>query len=123
MSEIISKELLSAVLGYRINKVSLYNKRNKSINVTGKTEKYCPNTEAWGIYELVHKCKEWAWHNGFVICEIGDTTKVYDRSTKYELFYIQNNDQYNNFIPYDTRLVFKVTQWILDNKVKQCKEN
>lgn len=62
----ISKELLSLVLGYEIYTISIL-KDNRIFNTTGNTEKYAPNLEWHNIHEVAHKCKEWAYDNGYEI--------------------------------------------------------
>lgn len=59
----ISKKLLSEV----------FNEKVLSYNVINKTEiivQFFEHDEVINIYELAHKCKEWAFKNGFCISEI-----------------------------------------------------
>ena len=76
---LISKELLSEVLGYQVTKISLLNTRTNSINITGDTEKYTPRTTSISIYALQHLCKEWALSKGhtFNVQMSNDRTLVY----------------------------------------------
>lgn len=53
----ISKTLLTVVLGKTIIKLKL--KNNKIVYVGGNTQK----RKKINIYELAHKCKEWAFKN------------------------------------------------------------
>lgn len=79
MKTLPSKELLSKVLKKKISdskNFSLCLKKN--VLEYGKVEKYGIHREDINIYELDHKCKEWALSKGYVI--IQDTrgyTKVY----------------------------------------------
>ena len=57
----ISKTLLTIVLGKTIIKLKL--KNNKIVYVGGNTQK----RKKINIYELAHKCKEWARDNDFFL--------------------------------------------------------
>ena len=65
----ISKELLNKVLGYAPYKIL------PITNVSGVGTKtlICENEDGtvrayWNIYELAHKCKEWAYNKGWALC-------------------------------------------------------
>ena len=63
----ISKELLSEVLGNKVESIILVEKydgriggRVNDLHIT--FEDYVENIN---IYEIVHRCKEWAYNNGY----------------------------------------------------------
>lgn len=105
----LSKELLSEVLGYRIKLIKeSHTERFIIVNDDGG---FCPHpqdtpTRTINIYELAHKCKEWAWENGCIISSF--PTKIHWRVVvdSKELF-ISNSEP---------EAIFRACQWILDNK-------
>ena len=106
----ISKELLSEVLG--INDINLILDENNEINYT----RYANITRGLrdvfiNKYELAHKCKEWAFANGYYLTIYNDAIDVVLQSNCKILENVTND----NFM-YDPNLVFKACQWILDNK-------
>ena len=61
----ISKELLSEVLGFTSGNVFV-----KEVETRNNDIEYLCNVGGWtllNIYELAHKCKEWARKKGFFI--------------------------------------------------------
>ena len=112
MDYLPSKELLSEVLGHKIWKV---------MDCNMGTLRYCiyPNKGdepseyifPINIYELAHKCKEWAFNNGYYLNIYNDAIDVVlKKSCK-----IVENITDGSF-KYSPMLVFKACQWILDNK-------
>ena len=103
----ISKELLSKVLGYEVE-------------IRGFKDKYIPanfeyivdmiDVKTINIYELEHRCIEWAFNEGYA-CLVG-----------IDICYVMRLEGFN--IDYFTQLsrdfsdAFKACQWILDNKDK-----
>ena len=63
------------------------------------------------IYELAHKCKEWAFANGYYLTIYNDAIDVVLQSNCKILENVTNDT-----FMYDPNLVFKACQWILDNK-------
>jgi len=62
MKTLPSKELLSEVLGYKVKDIVLSTENNLcffSCNVEHRIN----------IYELAHKCKEWAFNKGYELIE------------------------------------------------------
>jgi hypothetical protein len=67
------------------------------------------------VYELAHKCKEWAMSKGFIILTYGEA--YYNVDVHYKC----NNSKIGRMAFYDTaqeepEAIFKACQWILDNK-------
>lgn len=65
----ISKELLSEVLKLEVVKHSLFNKSNKSFNITYMQSEDSLKS-SWmpiNIYEFAFKCKEWAKNKEYII--------------------------------------------------------
>ena len=106
----ISKELLGEVLNKNISsyEFDVYgNIDYKILNDYGS----CIN-----IYELAHKCKEWAANIGF---NISSTSGYRGDNTPYA-YAISSDGEEFPFIEADTEVesVFKVCEWILNNKDK-----
>lgn len=124
MNYLISKELLSEVLGHKIWKI---------LNCNIGTLRYCiyPNkrdepseyTFPINIHELAYKCKEWALNKGYRLLS-GFDEKEYENSPDIEYSCIVNHiyceggcRSDNNFNSYsEPEAIFKACQWILDNK-------
>lgn len=112
----ISNQLLSEVLGYEIYKVSLLNKDGVHINITGNTEKYTPNTTQHNIFELAHKCKDWAHNNNYIliITYFGAGKTKVDLSHRNLLPKIRiDNWETSSTEP---EAIFKACEWILQNR-------
>lgn len=117
---IISKELLSAALGIRtivmdpilepMNKIGylVYGSQNTIQEVRN-------NHKQINIYELAHKCKEWAKSKEFII-HSSPTQKIeYTAIAQHfdlNKFYYGQNQFYALSEP---EAIFKAAQWILDN--------
>jgi len=106
----ISKELLEAVLGYPISNTNPYRSNNYIIfRVHSIRQKI-------NIYELAHKCKEWAYKEGHPV-----TTFMANNITHFRC----SKEDYEKRV-YEKRVygeeaneidgVFEICQWILDNK-------
>lgn len=111
----ISKELLSEVLGYAVS--SIYIAPNG--NFIEAQSKY--RDERINIYELQHKCKEWAFKQGYELFSrilsndhkpVGNCVVYRVEADPEESLKITNADT-------EPESVIKATQWILDNKDKQ----
>ena len=120
----ISKELLSEVLKLEVVKHSLFNKSNKSFNIT-----YMPSEDSlksrWmpiNICEFAFKCKVWAFKKGFII-DIGVHPVIKrdrnDRDYFYtiqlqngELLEVSNSD---DIFKSEATAVFKACDWIMEN--------
>lgn len=108
----ISKELLSKVLEYKVF-ASISNDTNELKCLFVDLDK--SKELRINIYELAHKCKEWAWSKGYILrSETSEYTGccVYRRGIK-DGFITKN-------IQTDTEIeaIFKACQWILEN----CKD-
>jgi len=112
---VITKELLSEVLNEKITEIKPIQPTKRLLYFRVMIGKY---EEIFGadinIYELAHKCKGWAWENGYIIenyFAFGDgICKVFN--TRWERIYkcIEDTEQ---------EAIFKACQWILENKDKQ----
>ena len=112
--KMISKELLSKVLGYEVKEVlgMLENSANKTIlSYIFEDASLNEGKRIINIYELAHKCKEWAYRRGFLIgsnCRQGIT--VIDINTHTVL------NHFDVYIEDFTEFEIKACQWILENK-------
>ena len=109
----VSKELLSEVLHVNIDTIIC---NSEKILWYGKNTIKAEVLEDFiNIYELAHKCKEWAWNNHHITIRSG-----------YAEFGAWSNFAHNSisFVSMDIPLtepeaIFKACQWILDNKDNQ----
>lgn len=139
MSEIISKELLSQVLQCNCIKVS---SEKTYPFVEGSVYFWVDGSFTYSsvnIYELSHKCKEWAKNQGYAISS-GYSDMDYDgdsETSNYQIYSVVNLrcgyhsynskhdvDEWHEDMIFDMHnsepeAIFKACQWILDNKDKQ----
>ena len=117
MNYLPSKELLGEVLDTTITELAF---KNNYVEYTSSISgnPYCYITyDKINIYELAHKCKEWAYRQGYVLlsgysaygvglffcsCK-GWVSENYDKKIE-----ITHNTE--------PEAIFKACQWILDNK-------
>lgn len=116
MENLISKELLSEVLGFNIDYI--VEQENTHISWHDEMGGHTIN-----IYELAHKCKEWALNKGHRLLS-GFDEKEYENSPDIEYSCIVNHiyceggcRSDNNFNSYsEPESIFKACKWILDNE-------
>ena len=123
----INKELLSKVLD---NEVPYQVKVHKIIIKNNSLNYFYNSKDSGGglfeaneyinIYELAHKCKEWAYKEGFII----DTGfhKYYINQFKANCYgWVSSNVNIKQHFKECTEheSIFKACQWILDNKDKK----
>ena len=125
MNYLPSKELLSEVLGHKVWKV---------LGCNMGTLRYCiyPNKGdepseyifTINLYELAHKCKEWATENKYTIL----TEDMHPNG--YFAYVLSNKESIENYgylcehkvikdIPHnktEPEAIFRACQWILDNR-------
>lgn len=119
----ISKELLSEVLGIKYSfKIEDYNESNLNNLEWWQNEIYKEQMHTINIYELAHKCKEWAFNNGY------ELRNGRDIDVKEEICYFCEYKQerqldYLNgdyfLAETEPKSIFKACQWILENKVSK----
>ena len=113
MSEIVSKELVNEVLGYKVKDIKFDKNAIKYKALNGvKWERIFRSIN---IHELAHKCKEWIANR-------------YPRfSIKWDIGYVKNSNEtvkvwlYNKCIGEDRqeyKAIFKACQWILENEIR-----
>ena len=113
MKDIISKELLSEVLNQTVEEI--HNTKSVELRYIVSMGGY------WyiNIYELAHKCKEWAYkrieqlvwdeHNKVIYINIYGSDVVAEGGFTYDKSIEANTEP---------EAIFKACQWILDNKEK-----
>jgi len=107
----ISTELLSQVLGYKVESVTTVNSRDiKQLLVLGE------KTVEINVYELAFKCKEWAESNGYVL-----ESSTFNLEGFCSIKWIGSGRLKS--IPWEPQpssteyeAIFRACQWILDNK-------
>lgn len=107
----ISKELLSEVLGYKISKAYIEDTQSvKYLNVFldgDDTGIY----DSINIHELAHKCKEWAYKQGFLL---NSDSLGYCLHGCYEEDIIKVDQEWKSDT--EPEAIFKACEWILENK-------
>ena len=116
----ISKELLSEVLGYEVKEVlgMLENSANKTIlSYIFENTSLNEGKRTINIYELAHKGKEWACRQGYVILSGHSAYGIGAFFCSCKGWLSENYDKRieinNNTEP---EVIFKACQWILENK-------
>jgi hypothetical protein len=103
----ISTELSSQVLGYKVESVTTVNSRDiNQLLVLGE------KTVEINVYELAHKCKEWALMHDFSIKSTYDFTHTCFAS----VYGLQRGSYFNAQADTEPEAIFLACQWILDNK-------
>ena len=109
--ELMSEELMSEVLKLNITYIERCNN-----SIIYKISVYDREEEV-NIYELAHKCKEWAYSKHGYLLNSRRTFK-----TKYLLGYCEVVKDcefyYSEYSNTEVEAIFKACQWILDNKDK-----
>lgn len=116
MKEIISKELLSKVLGITVRHIKIFDGNKNAIFYSEEVVLW--NWKTINIYELAHRCKEWAWNNGFILvskksfygewsCRIHE--KLESEAFTPKLVDIMLRDT-------EAKAIFEAIQFIFDNK-------
>ena len=128
----ISKELLRAVLGVKVEYIRLIDiydgrldARANDLHIT--FEEYVENIN---IYEIAHKCKEWAYYKGYIINTALEPL-THKESWQYDLFKLRYEkiDMVMDIPPtqhfiitksYDTEpeAIFKACEWIFKEMKK-----
>jgi len=101
----ISKELLSTVLDLHITNISEPEKDSNSIAYT------CTENSAWdliNIYELAHKCKEYAFSKGYQIVSFKSDNSWICRDI-YKPYLYEGADT-------EEEAVFKVCTWVYNHE-------
>ena len=131
----ISKELLSAVLGVKFGTYFRDWQETEArlwVDNTGSTPYVCwdavPFVDEINIYELAHKCKEWAVNQGYTLisgrylynCEIQKSSCIINLNFTYLDDGEFTTDSYSNLEEFEAdtepAAIFKACQWIYDNK-------
>lgn len=107
----ISKELLSEVLEEEVLSVRPYISDDPFYKNIIMWECRKNTYDIINIYELAHKCKEWAFNNGYYLTIYNDAVDII-LQTNCKLIENITDDSFK----YSPMLVFKACQWILDNK-------
>ncbi len=104
----ISTELLSKVLNFPFNSITDIQYDNNLLLYTTyslPTHKY----KEINIYELAHKCKEWAFKEGFVVqSNINNQGAYAIINDTGEIFHIQADTE--------LKAIFKACEWILEQQ-------
>jgi len=117
-----SKELLSEVLDYKVENYSHNGTpiTNLAINVDARADNGIRLAKQnINIYELAHKCKEWAWRTENVRLETGRmyglTTEAHNcRIDVYSGHKFYFNGRYKDFTANtEPEAIFKACEWIL----------
>jgi len=114
----ISKELLSEVL--KENIVEVY-KIGSNPNFEQNTLLFkvyrCGDLYDTNIYELAHKCKEWAYNKGFKIIS-GERLQDINALFIIEITDMKYNLVYREFHKSEIEAIIKACEWILEKVSK-----
>ncbi len=113
----ISKELLSVVLEKhpRIEITDIEVKKNSLCWIDAEIPKSVyDETRSINIYELAHKCKEWANDKGYTL----ESTEKWCNYYRGNINEVNIDDGYIDYTIADTEpeAIFKACQWILENE-------
>ena len=114
----ISKELLSGVLKLEVVKYSLFNKSNKSFNITYRRPEDSLKTiwrTSWmpiNICEFAFKCKEWALKQGYFIYSTNELSFI-------KTFSLETIETFSNGKDTEIECILKASEYIL----KELNEN
>ena len=125
MNDVISKELLSEVLQKDLSYIldpsmiiSIYKVMgSRSILRYTIKRSVSNNHESINIHELAHKCKEWAYKQGYILMSTIRTNSSlaiceFSKSGKHDY----EDELYNNFRAHtEHEAVFLACKWILEN--------
>ena len=115
MSEVISKELLGEVLRSVKNVTSVYKLDSRTVVYTHKPLETKEQRSHINIYELAHKCKEWASKEGYCLdIYRGADGHIIEVGIIGEPCYLHKPTAYN--LKDEPEAIFKACQWILENK-------
>lgn len=102
----ISKELLSEVVGNEVSEIRWINQQKKELQYDVIEDL---NYTTINIYELAHRCKEWAFYKGFVL-------KSYKKQGAFSGTYhyaIDINDKICEWLANtEYEAIFKACEWI-----------
>lgn len=121
MENLISKELLSEVLFDGKYKLEIDEIVADGTIILVRDEEELEINEFINIYELAHKCKEWALNQGYILESLINRSCV--MGSNYEYFasvkiHKETNSMVVHNIHENTEIeaVIKACQWILDNR-------
>ena len=107
-SNMISKELLSEVLGFEVYEYYIQSVSLTCAKVNGSS------LTTINVYELAHKCKEWLYSKGYsvsILLRVNGLNQIIlasgiDMDERYK-----SNEKEPEHI-----LIFKACEWVLENK-------
>ncbi len=112
---IISKELLSEVLGCDVNSIEGITESGFIFHYRKKNDEL--EMEYINIHELEHKCKVWAWNKLYeVIPRAGGAEIMYLKTGC--MLYTVAFEEIDNPKPFDPRFTIEACQWIYDKEGK-----
>ena len=106
----ISKELLSEILKKDTPYINIKNNYIYYEEFGSMTGTLIKNIN---IYELAHKCKEWAWYQD----REHTTTTIKTSKTLLGVYRAWINDDDEWFADTEPESIFKACEWLLDNQI------
>lgn len=114
--DIISKELLSEIYAFKVQRIIDIGIDDVTYQIDFNGLRRGRKYDIINIYELAHKCKEWAYNKGYCILSSFAYTQL-------------ENDDEQIMLTFGTRFqdievnseaeaIFKACQWILENEGK-----
>jgi hypothetical protein len=112
----ISILLAEAVLDQQ-GRISEVLHSNTDVTLYGKQHEFLGT---YNIYELAHKCKEWAFWNDYYVITKMRMPDIYRDCQKidygFEVYQQDNISEHSWWLDTEPEAIFKACQWILDNK-------
>jgi len=112
----ISKELLSEVLGYKVFKVKDLKDNRNNISFDHETQIKDGLVSKYNfinIHEIDQKCKEWAIKKGYTVVESPLMIRISDVSCMNKIWEYSIEEQKES-IYFKPEYTFKACQWILE---------
>ena len=110
----ISRELLSEVLKEDLHRIGRIDQVANCIHYKIYNDFLEDTYYAVNIYELAHKCKEWAGDKGYILLSKDKECLIYSIDEVYDV--VECLNQYEEYFEADTEpeAIFKATSYIME---------
>lgn len=119
MNDIISTKLLNEVLNLNVYGFKI---KDNIIKIDHEDGMPVMNNKNINIYELAHKCKEWAWKNNRVLqSQFSNSNEgLVGYCCISNLNNLNENNICDHYAATEPEAIFAACQWILENKESTC---
>ena len=119
----ISKKLLSVIEGFKID--TIYTKtselpENGILRFATEIKigyKGGSRVGSCNIYELAHKCKEWAWENNYSLQTMKEISEENNGEWFIDIWNFKMLSEYETYGITEAEAIFKACEWILKEKL------